>query len=255
MGSKRKIAKDLIRHIVSDVGIDNMKGRTWVEPFVGGCNMLNVVTPNLVKDYICNDGNYYLIELFKKLLSPEGFNFPDEVSEAEYKHIRENKDTYDPALVGFVGFNLTFGSKWFGGYSHNSEKRNFALAGKNNLTKQIEILKNRKITWYNKHYIDLTQHIPDGSIVYCDPPYNVDIYNQDSCTQYTGAGSGLIKFYFPLFLSWVENIKKHKGCIVYYSNYFNKDIKHDVIWSRDLTINIDNKNNRTKTEKECLFKV
>lgn len=46
-GSKNRIAKDLLKVILADERVKNCK--YWVEPFVGGANMIDKVPDNFKK--------------------------------------------------------------------------------------------------------------------------------------------------------------------------------------------------------------
>lgn len=170
MGSKNRHAKELLPIILKDRKPDQW----YVEPFAGGCNMIDKVGGQR----IANDQHFYLIEMFKALIN--GFELPDYVDEETYKNVRTNKEKYHPAFVGFVGFGCSYSGKWFGGFARNVSKsitdvevlnkgrKNYCLESKRNILKQIPHL--RDIIFYNMpDYWNLP--IPDGSIVYCDPPY------------------------------------------------------------------------------------
>ena len=84
-------------------------------------------------------------------------------------------------LVGYVGFQLSYGAKWFGGYRRDSiGKRNYSLEAYNNIVKDISLLKN--IDFYNLTYNELI--IPENSIIYCDPPYK-------NTTKYTATNTSV----------------------------------------------------------------
>lgn len=60
MGSKNKISKVILSKL------NGFRGEScWVEPFVGGANMIDKVGGNRVG----NDNHYYLIELLKAIQS------------------------------------------------------------------------------------------------------------------------------------------------------------------------------------------
>ncbi len=170
MGSKNRHAKDLVPIILKD-----RKPNQWyVEPFVGGFNMIDKVKGNRIG----NDSHYYLIELFKAIQN--GWIPPNEVSEATWVEVRDNKEKYPPYLVGFIGFGCSYSGKWFGGYARGSSNdglpRNYADESKRNLLKQAPKLKD--ILIINGSYQDL--EIPSNSLVYCDPPYaNTTKYKND----------------------------------------------------------------------------
>jgi DNA adenine methylase len=160
MGSKNRHAKDIIPIILS-----NREGRCYVEPFVGGFNLIDKVDGNR----IANDTHFYLIELFKAIQG--GWIPPSTVSEEHYAHIKANKEHYLPHFVGFVGFGCSYSGKWFGGYARgnasNGTARNYCLESKRNILQQSNKIKGIDIRrgdyW--------TLEIPDNSIIYCDPPY------------------------------------------------------------------------------------
>ena len=156
MGSKNRIAKHLL-----PVMLENRNGRTWVEPMVGGANMIDKVDG----ERIGSDTHKHLIALHKALQN--GWIPPTEVSKEMYYEVKNNQDNYTDELIGFVGFLCSFGGKWWGGYAANSKGDNYADRGSRVLTKQAEKLKG--IIFKNQSYQDL--EIPTNSLIYCDPPY------------------------------------------------------------------------------------
>ena len=114
---------------------------------------------------IGNDLNYHLIEMWRAL--QKGWQPPDEITEDDYKYLKAAQDIEDPALVAFAGFCCSFNCKWFGSYARNSRGDNYARQGKNAILKQLP--KMIGVELYNLDYRDL--EIPEGSIIYCDPPY------------------------------------------------------------------------------------
>lgn len=194
MGSKNRIAKEILPIILKD----RKEGQYYVEPFVGGCNMIDKVDGNRIG----NDINFYLIELFKGL--QEGKTLPDVITFEQYNHINANKDE-NPFLTGFVGFNSTYGGKWFGGYARGKNnkgvERNYTLEGKNNILKQLPNIIG--IEFYNTNYYDIP--IPPNSIIYCDPPYFETTSYKD-------------KFDHDKFWQWCRE-KSIEGHEVYISEY------------------------------------
>ena len=78
-GSKRRIAKEIIPIMTKNRG-----ERTWVEPFVGGANLIDKIDGRRIGA----DSNEYLIALLRKLQT--GWLPPTEISEQEYKTIKES---------------------------------------------------------------------------------------------------------------------------------------------------------------------
>lgn len=138
--------------------------KTFVSLFCGGCAIETKLAPHF-ENVICNDLHPYLIAMYQALQN--GYDLPENVSEKQYRYIREHKDE-DKALAGFVGFGCSFGSRWFAGYARNhSGKRNYCKEGRNAIMRDFENLKTAKFTCADYRSVD----IPDGSIVYADPPY------------------------------------------------------------------------------------
>ncbi len=104
MGSKRRLAKYILPIILKD----RKPGQWYIEPFVGGANMIDKVDG----PRIGNDINYYLIEMWKAI--QHGWIPPDRITEKQYKIIKNNQVKYHPALTCFAGFLCSFGGKWFG---------------------------------------------------------------------------------------------------------------------------------------------
>lgn len=196
MGSKNRHAHELLNIILKN----RKSEQYYVEPFVGGFNMIDKVTGNR----IANDSNFYLIELFKAIIN--GYIPPKQITEFEYDNIKCNKEIYPPCLVGFVGFCCSYSGKFFGGYARGKNnkglERNYCLERFNNLIKQRDSLIGCEI--YNLNYKDLI--IPKNSIIYCDPPY----------ANTTGYSS---KFDHDEFWDWCRE-QKLIGHDIYISEYY-----------------------------------
>lgn len=106
MGSKARVAKYILPIILKD----RKEGQCYVEPFVGGANMIDKVDGWRIGA----DFNEYLPALYTALQN--GWVPPLEITENQYKDIKKNKDNYDKALVAFAGFACSYAAKWFGGY-------------------------------------------------------------------------------------------------------------------------------------------
>ena len=157
MGSKNKIAKHIMPFILERLKPD----QHYVEPFVGGANMMDKVDHPF---RIGADLNYHLIEMWRAL--QKGWSPPENVSEAEYQYLKAAQDIEDPALVAFVGFCCSFGCKWFGGFAR-MKGVDWAKRGHGVLKKQIPFLQN--VDFRCCSYQNLSP--PPESLIYCDPPY------------------------------------------------------------------------------------
>lgn len=232
MGSKAKIAK----HILPIILRDRKPGQYYVEPFMGGGNMIDKVDG----PRIGNDLNYHLIEMWKALQN--GWIPPDNISEEEYKYLKAAQDIEDPVLVAWTGFLCSYGGKWFGGYINDYKEDRRSKAGvlpnhqkesKNSIVKQTPFMKGVEL--YCESYDALI--IPPRSIIYCDPPYR-------GTTGYKN------KFDNDLFWEWCRQ-KTREGHLVYISEYSApedficiKEIEHQTQLA-----NGSNSGNKLKIEK------
>ena len=162
VGSKNRLSKDLAPIIQSYI-TNETKG--YLEPFVGGANMIDKI---ICENRIGTDIHSYLIAVLSKL--SEGWIPPKEISEELYKNIQNNKEKYPDYLVGYVGFQLSYGGKWFGGYRRDkSGTRNYSVEAYNNTIKQIPNLKNINFKCFD--FRDLPLDKIKKYVIYCDIPY------------------------------------------------------------------------------------
>lgn len=167
MGSKNRIAK----HILPIILKDRKEGQWYVEPFVGGANMIDKVKG----DRLGADSNKYLICLLEGL--QDGYIPPDYVPEDEYIKARAEKSL--TPLTAFIGFGCSYSGKWFGGFARNIRKdapdserlnmttRNYCTESKRNLLKQLPNIAGVKFICSSYKSMPM----PKGALIYCDPPY------------------------------------------------------------------------------------
>jgi len=221
MGSKRRLAKELLTIILKDRTFEQW----YIEPFAGGMNMICKVEGKR----IANDYNEYVAEMWNALVNRD-WQPPSKITEDEYNDIKKNKSKYPMELVGFCGVALTFGSTWFGTYARNKRGTNYAMEGRNNLIKQVEELQGTLI--FNGSYNELS--LPSNSIIYCDPPYE-------------GVAGYKDKFNHAEFWDWCRG-KAKEGHKVFVSEY-NAPSDFKLLHSIELPTNM-NANHKTKpTEK------
>lgn len=167
MGSKAKIAEYITPIIQSHIAVSG--SRTYIEPFCGGCNIIDKVKAD---NRIAADKNPYLIALFKHL--QDGGNLPLEVTKDEYDKVRDNKETFPAWYVGAVGFLASYNGRFFdGGYSgvqrEKGKIRNYYQESKKNILKQMRQGGLLDVDFITKDYKEFN---PKGCVIYCDPPYD-----------------------------------------------------------------------------------
>lgn len=225
MGSKNRIAK----HILPIMLENRNSAQYWVEPFVGGGNIIDKVSGKRIG----SDINKYVIEALIAIRDdidklPKNNN---EFTEQDYKQLRLN-DNYK--YKGYADFAFSFGGKWLGGWSRNKKSDDYVNRAYRNALKQSPNLQDVKLKCcpYNKLYI------PKNSIIYCDPPYA-------HTTKYSHV------FNHDLFWQWCRE-KSDQRHTVFISEYkAPKDFK--CVWSKPLINNLAKKDDKTKEFVEKLF--
>lgn len=101
MGSKSRIINNILPIIQSKIEDYNIK--TYVEPFCGGCNVIDKVS---CKIKIASDNHKYLIAMYQNL--DKLSELPDFVTKEHYSEVRDcfnKKETYYPDwYIGAIGF-------------------------------------------------------------------------------------------------------------------------------------------------------
>ena len=144
-GSKERIAKYLLPIILKD----RRPGQYYVEPFCGGCNMIDKVDGNR----IANDSNKYLIAMFEALLN--GWEPPVFVTKEQYEYIKAHKEE-DYKLAAWAGLICTYGASWFEGWAGSTFNtkavkngtapyRVFQVERTRNLVKQLPMVLKRQV--------------------------------------------------------------------------------------------------------------
>jgi len=227
MGSKNRHSKEILEIILKD----RKRDQWYIEPFVGGFNVIDKVEGNR----IANDIHYYLIELYKAI--QRGWEPPDFVTNEQYDLVRKNKKDFIPE---YVGFGCSYSGKWFGGYARGNinkgEPRNYCLESKNNILAQYRGIQGIKI--YNIDYTRLL--LPLNSIIYCDPPY-------ENTTEYNN------KFDYNVFWNWCKCMTL-SGRSVFVSSY-TAPINWECIWSKEVNNTlVQDTGSKKGTERLFIYK-
>jgi DNA adenine methylase len=232
VGSKNRLSKDL-KPIIESYINENTIG--YLEPFVGGANMIDKID---CKKKIGSDIHQYLISTLNEL--SQGWIPPEDIDENTYKDIQKNKDNYPDCLVGYVGFQLSYGGKWFGGYRRDKiGKRNYSKEAYKNTVEQIPNLKD--INFICKDFRELPADKIKGYVIYCDIPYR-------GTTKYKTN-----EFPYEEFYSWVKAMSTYNTVLI--SEY---DMPKDFtcIWSKEVKTLLDSNKvsgDNTNTRVEKLF--
>lgn len=224
LGGKSRISKDIAKILNNATG-----GGQFVSLFCGSCAVESKV---LSDNKILNDKHPYLIAMWQGLQN--GWAPPKIVTKEEYYAVKNNMDA-DMALTGFVGFACSFGGKWFGGLAANKKGEDFCVNAGNSLMRDLNGVKDAVFTCLDYQDVE----IPDGAVVYCDPPY----------ANTTGYATGA--FDSDAFWDYMRELSKR--CTVFVSEESAPD-DFEVVWSKEQTRTLDfNKDNQFK-RVEKLFK-
>lgn len=230
MGSKARFSSEILDIILRD----REPNQLYIEPFAGGMNVVcNVKGPR-----IANDVNKYLIAMWQELVY--GTWFPQKISRREYTDIKDNKENYPDYIVGWAGFNCSYSGKFFGGHAgvvktKEGNIRDYQEEAIKNVHKQVPKLNG--VIFSNKEYFDLD--IPDGSLIYCDPPYaNTTKYNFD--------------FDHDKYWQWVRDISTRNT--IYVSEY-NAPDDFDCVWQTHAksSLSANGRHGGSKKSVERLF--
>ncbi len=231
MGSKQRIAKYILPIMLDEARKNNIK--TWVEPFLGGANVIDKVPDDEFKRFGV-DINPHTIQ---SLIAIRDYvdKLPDEVSEEYYKSLKGKEP--DP-ITSWIRFVASFGGKFENGYAREkgSDSTTFIGYGKRNAQKQSPFLQN----------VDLRQgsyeqfYTLSGCLIYCDIPYK-------GTTSYKTE-----KFNHDEFWGWCRHVSKNN--IVFISEYEAPD-DFEVVWEGDIKTNFaSQRNEHTHKATEKLFK-
>ena len=201
-GSKARLIKDILPYIHNC--IDSNKVNLYIEPFVGGANVIQHIK-RAIK--IGLDTNKYLIALLKHCQNnPDLTDAFEDCSFELYKEVRDsyNKgdDRFENWQKGIVGFCASYGGRFFdGGYGRDK-------TGKRNIYKErIKYLKDEAETFMGVSFLvqDYTTIDCNAETVptffYLDPPY-------------AGTKQYKTKICYDQFYHWARELSKHHFVLI-----------------------------------------
>lgn len=205
------------------------KDKHFVSLFCGACGIEGEIK---AKSKHINDLSEYTYALWKGL--EQGRTLPNKCSEEDfnlakcrYKLNKNNTTDYDKFELAYIGFQCSFGGRLFTGYSRTN--MDYAKAGIKSTMNTWKGLSEVPLTITNLDYRDV--EIPDGSVVLCDPPYDI-WYN----------GYETEKFDINAFWEYVRKLSKR--CYVFVTEYKAPD-DFISIWEDKVKITTSQ---RVKTE-------
>ena len=242
MGSKARIAKHIVPIIQKYIDDNNIT--TYIEPFVGGANVIDKIK---CKQRIGSDKNQYLIALLQRVQA--GQHLYEAVDKELYNQARTafnqgNTSEFEDWQVGNIGFIASFNGRWFdGGYAKPGyEKtknglrfRDYYNEAKNNLLKQAPDLKG--IEFMCRDYTEVN---PKGCLVYCDPPYQ-------GTKQYANAMTFDYDVFWDTMRKWSEN-----NIVIISEEHAPDDFS--CIWEQEVSRSIKADDKSKSVEKLFIYK-
>lgn len=232
MGSKSRVSKYIVP-ILQEI-IDQNNITTYVEPFCGGCNIIDKIK---CQTRIASDKQPYLIELYKNL--DKISSLPNIMSKSHYADVRTAYNTknksYEDWYIGAVGFLASYNGRFFdGGYGAEITRKstgktyNAYLEAKNNLLSQ-------NLTNIEFKCCDYKDVKYSGALIYCDPPYyGVKQYGINKDFDHTE------------FWQWVREQSENNIVIVSEETAPEDFVS---IWEKEVQRSIKNNEKWYKTEK------
>lgn len=188
MGSKARIAKDILPIILKD----RKEGQFYVEPFVGGANVIDKVKGNRIGA----DINKYLIKALM-LVRDEPNKIPRNNKEYTQEMFEDAKQSQlENAIDCFAMFQYSFGSMFKGSWAKNKRGTDYVKECVKNVLIQSDNLQG--VNFIHSSCFDL--EIPKESIIYCDIPYEGTIKYK-----------GIDDFDYIKFWQWCRDMTKKRS--------------------------------------------
>jgi DNA adenine methylase len=244
MGSKSRIAKyivPIIQKYIDDTGC-----KYYLEPFVGGANVIDKIK---CSTKIGSDKNKYLIALLQRAQANEPLytSVSKELYDAARTAFNNGDDTrFFDWEMGNIGFLASYNGRWFdGGYAKsgyektkNGERyRDYYREAKDNLLEQAPNLKGIKFSCKDYRYYNGVNL--KGFVIYVDPPYQ-------NTKQYANATSFNYEEFWQTMRDWSKNN------IVLISEQ-NAPDDFECIWEQEVSRSIKANDKSKSTEKLFVY--
>ncbi len=224
IGSKRKLGAGILPFI--NKGLEIFPNGKYIEPFVGGCNMITQVEHHTRIGY---DLNKHLIALFRQAQTdPVKIRDARYISRRIFNQVKANMNIFEDWFVGAIGFFSTYCNKWMSSYYSQTNLYNGTMES---LLKQDL----KKIHLFHCDYRNIP--IGKGNVIYCDPPYG-------HCNFYK------MRFKHLEFCEWVRRASRDN--IVFVSEY-EMPADFQCIWQKTITPGINSKSYK-RVEKLFVYK-
>lgn len=239
MGSKSKYAQYIVPILQKVINDNNVQ--LYIEPFVGGANVIDKIKCNLRYGYDRSDTLIALLiqarDDFSKVLADGSRELWDKGK----GYVKDGVMPEDMTLaeIGAMEFFASFSNGGFPrGYAKNTAGRNYFQEARANMEKQAPNLKG--ILFYPGNYYELAK--VKGAVIYCDPPY--------ANTKHYGYANQE-KMDYTRFWNWVREMSKDN--YVFVSEQVAPD-DFEIVWEMEAKRTCGKDNNFKATEKLFRYK-
>ena len=236
-GSKAKLRKYIVPILQKCIDDNNIT--TYIEPFCGGCNVIDHIKCD---NRIASDNNPELIVLLQYVQNNPKLNiFPDKCSFEHYKDVRENRknktNKYSVEYTAGIGYFASFCGRYFdGGYGRDSKDGRCIYQERiKNIKEQAPLLKD--INFKCCDYLEYKD--VKNTLIYLDPPYK-------GTKPYNGKNN----FDYEVFYDFVREVSKNN--FVFVSEY-NMPDDFKIIWQKERKILIRSDRETADLAVEKLF--
>ncbi len=239
-GNKARLRKDLVP--ILQKCIDDNKVSIYIEPFVGGANVIDHIS---CARRIGSDNNKELIALLQYMQSdPELSIFPAECSFEHYKEVRENRKLggklFSVPYTAGIGYFASYGGRYFdGGYGRDAKGSRSVYAERLAYAKKQAPLLDGIIFWDWDYKVFANY---ENCVFYLDPPYRgTKVYN------------GQNRFDYESFYSFCRTLAQKNW--VFISEYTMPE-DFDCVWSKERKVlqKSDREKAEVATEKLFVYK-
>lgn len=240
MGSKNKYAQYIVPILQKCIDDNNIS--LYIEPFVGGANIIDKIK---CKERYGYDRSDTLIAL----LQTAADNFDNVMKDGSRElwdkgkaYIKDGKKPEDMSLaeIGAMEFFASYCNGGFPrGYAKNTSTRNYYNEAYRNMEKQAPNLKG--INFSCQNYQDLDKNI-QNAVIYCDPPYQ-------GTKTYGYANQP--KMNYDHFWNWVREFSKKN--YVFVSEQSAPD-DFEAIWTQQVKRTTNKENNFKAVEHLFIYK-
>lgn len=232
LGSKNKIAKYIVP-ILQNI-IDKNKYELYIEPFVGGGNIIDKINCFSKLGYDINEDLITLHRAVQNYTKDFAYDFYwklcDELNKQENKEQNKKQwlfyknQTSSSVIKAFYGFIASYNGRYFDSFVLTNNGRNYIKERFSNLIKQSQSELYRKVIFTSTDYKQLVKtHLSScHALWYCDVPYH-------------GTKDYGTNFNFDEFEQWCEKISSNNNTIIISEIRDLDSSKWKLIWSEYYT--------------------